>query len=115
MFVQQDRLTAFQDKTQGDIELICTGTQMKWISLSLTQEIGSFVYVEAPEEFDDTSFEHLCPVGAFADIQPFDELSRTGVLITFQVFQALISRINQRPYTLFAYQNPLSRAPPSLV
>lgn len=88
---------------------------MKWISYSLTEQAGAFVFVEPPEEFDNTSFEHLCPVGECADIQPFTKTSEADVLVSFQVFRALIARLNQRPYTLFAYQNPLSRAPPLLI
>ncbi|WP_338290741.1 hypothetical protein [Planctobacterium marinum] len=88
---------------------------MKWISYSLTEQAGAFVFVDAPEEYQNASFEHLCPVGEYADIQPFTKLSETAVLVNFQVFRALIARLNQRPYTLFAYQSPLSRAPPSLI
>lgn len=115
VFVQQGRLAAFQAQIEGDKELICTGTQMKWISHSLTEQTGAFVFVEPPEEFNDTSFEHLCPVGEYADIQPFTKPAEVEALINFQVFRALVTRLDQRPYTLFAYQSPLSRAPPSLI
>ena len=112
MFVQNDRVANIQANTTGDIELICTGAQMKWISLSLTEELGRFVFVDAPDDYSDIALDNLCPQGTLADHKFASDTSGHTGLIQFVVFRQFIARLLQRPYTFFAYQKALSRAPP---
>lgn len=85
---------------------------MKWISLSQTQALGQFVYVNAPEQYEELPLDNLCPAGNLADSQSAPGLIGPGLLVQFDQFKALVSRLHQRPYTLFAYQQARSRAPP---
>ena len=110
--VQHDRLANVQASTTGDVELICTGAEMKWISLPLTEELGQFVFVEAPEEFADLPLDNLCPEGALADAQSAYGLVSQAVLVQFHRYQGYAASLLQRPYTLFPYQKAQSRAPP---
>lgn len=112
LLVQQHQLANFKANNQGDVELICTGSQMKWISLSLTEELGSFVFVDAPDGAEELPLDSLCPAGAMADIQSNVALVSLAIQITFDAYRAFAARLNQRPYTLFAYQSAQSRAPP---
>ena len=110
--VQHDRLANIQANTTGDVELICTGAQMKWISLPLTEELGQFVFVEAPEEFAELPLDNLCPQGTLAEVQSAAGLVSHSILVLFDRYRGYAADQLQRPYTLFAYQKAQSRAPP---
>jgi hypothetical protein len=113
--MQQAQLLASED-----VELICTGKSMRYISVSQTQLKGEFVYVslDSPDfpALTDTldSSQHIdCTNGTLADLP----LSDSGVFhdaanALFVRYKALETRLHQQPYTAFTYSAALSRAPP---
>ena len=113
-FAQQQQLSAIQSKTHGDTELICTGAQMKWISVSLTEELGRFVFVDGPDDVDQRMLENACPAGTMSDLQSAVAVISDAIVVSFSRFHALVRSLRQRPYTSFTYQTALSRAPPGL-
>ena len=57
----QQFTTQFND-SNNDIELICTGNTMRWISLSATEHAGEFVYVSVDISkipVEPVSYTHL--------------------------------------------------------
>ncbi|MCC2617137.1 hypothetical protein LJ739_12865 [Aestuariibacter halophilus] len=96
----------------ADIELICTGTTMKWVSVSQSQLAGEFVYVEAPAVVADIDLDNLCPMQLQGELPSGltpAPVAQLDITLTYQVQQA---RLLAHPYTFFAYQHGQSRAPP---
>ncbi len=97
-----------------DIELICTGKDMRWISVSATQLQGKFVFV-TPDLEDEQTTHVDCTNSVLADTPQSTPLpSDISVSTHFVEYASYSVRIAQRPYTSFAYAAPLSRAPPTI-
>lgn len=105
--------------TGDDIELICTGKTMRYISLSATELEGKFVFISperlknSPELLKAPTQSVDCTNGTLADLPQSDGIYTSGLANIEGVrYQALVARIAQQPFTAFAYAAPLSRAPP---
>ena len=115
--------------TGDDIELICTGKTMRYISISATELEGKFVFISperlknsperlknSPELLKAPTQSVDCTNGTLADLPQSDDIFTSDLANIEGVrYQALVARISQQPYTAFAYAAPLSRAPPSLI
>ncbi|GEM_PF-6117668 len=55
------RLAHINASIGDDVELICTGNEMRWISVSLTMQENEFVFVESPTETQQIQADELCP------------------------------------------------------
>lgn len=98
--------------TGDDIELICTGKTMRYISLSATELEGEFIFV-SPELLKAPTQSVDCTNGTLADLPQSDDIDTSDLANIESIrYQALVARIAQQPYTAFAYAAPLSRAPP---
>ncbi|WDT85874.1 hypothetical protein [Alteromonas sp. 009811495] len=98
--------------TGDDIELICTGKTMRYISLSATELEGEFVFI-SPELLKAPAQSVDCTNGTLADLPQSDDIYTSDLVNIEGIrYQALVARIAQQPYTAFAYAAPLSRAPP---
>ncbi|BCO20817.1 hypothetical protein KUC3_36740 [Alteromonas sp. KC3] len=98
--------------TGDDIELICTGKTMRYISISATELEGEFIFV-SPELLKAPTQSVDCTNGTLADLPQSDDIYTSDLANIEGVrYQALVARIAQQPYTAFAYAAPLSRAPP---
>ena len=102
--------------TGDDIELICTGKHMRYISVSATELEGRFVFIspDFQDEFKSPPSHYVdCINSTLADIPQSIALAVDVTLVTKALrHQALQASIAQRPYTAFAYAAPHSRAPP---
>lgn len=112
----------------GDIELICTGKDMRYISVSQTELKGEFVFINldslnTPNTLTESLDPHLlsdsthyidCTNSTLADLPVGnDSFFTVTVDAIYARYQALKARLDQQPYTAFAYAAPLSRAPPT--
>lgn len=99
-----------------DIELICTGKHMRYISVSASELEGRFVFIspDFEDEFESPPPHNVdCINSTLADIPQPITLTTDLTLVTRELrHQALMTRIAQRPYTAFAYAAPHGRAPP---
>lgn len=95
-----------------DIELICTGKTMRYISLSATEREGEFVFISP--ELLKAPVEHVdCTNGTLADLPNIDNFPIDSMAVLSLVrYRALVSRLAAAPYTSFAFAAPLGRAPP---
>ena len=95
-----------------DIELICTGKTMRYISLSATELEGEFVFISP--ELLKAPVEHVdCTNGTLADLPHIDNAPVDSMAVLSLVrYRALVSRRAAAPYTSFAFAAPLGRAPP---
>ena len=95
-----------------DIELICTGKTMRYISLSATELEGEFVFISP--ELLKSPVEHVdCTNGTLADLPNIDNFPIDSMAVLSLVrYRALVSRLAAAPYTSFAFAAPLGRAPP---
>jgi len=102
--------------TGDDIELICTGKHMRYISVSATELEGRFVFItpDFKDEFKSPPPQYVdCINSTLADIPQSIALTADLTLVTKELrHHALQTRIAQRPYTAFAYAAPQGRAPP---
>ena len=95
-----------------DIELICTGKTMRYISVSATELEGEFVFISP--ELLKAPVEHVdCTNGTLADLPHIDNVPADAwVVISLVRYRALASRLASAPYTSFAFAAPPGRAPP---
>ena len=95
-----------------DIELICTGKTMRYISLSATELEGEFVFISP--ELLKAPVEHVdCTNSTLADLPHCDNVPVDSMAVLSLVrYRALVSRLAAAPYTSFAFAAPLGRAPP---
>lgn len=107
-------MSVMTEVSQEDIELICTGKDMRWISISATQLQGKFVFVTP--DLDDEHTTHVdCTNNVLADTPQSTPIpSDISVSTDFVEYTSYSARIAQRPYTSFTYAAPLSRAPPTI-
>lgn len=106
------QLSHIHQTQTGDVELICTGKSMKWISISQTEQAQHFVFVDAPEEFKTVDTQQMCPSMILADHKYDFAVHSHLVLAHYQAYQDKVSELLQRPYTSFTYLTSDSRAPP---
>jgi len=95
-----------------DVELICTGKSMKWISISKTEIANHFVFVEAPPEASNIDVENLCSNTWLSDSKKAICTSAHFEFIQSVSYIAELLRLEQQPYTAYPYQKALSRGPP---
>ncbi len=114
LLAQQQQLSNITGKLSKDIELICTGSDMKFISLSLSELQGEFVFVDAPEDIDPQQLADACPVIAMSDIKIDMDIAMHDIATHFVRFKAIASQLAQGPYTAYNFRTALSRAPPSI-
>lgn len=108
--VNTQQLQAVQQQTFDDAELICTGKQMKWISVSLSYQASQFVFIDAPEEAPEVN--HLCPNETLTEPNHLLATNSVTVLQQYVSYRAKVSQLVQRPYTAFPYTHAQTRAPP---
>lgn len=112
--VNAERLSRIKAMMPDDIELVCTGNQMKWISLSQTEQARRFVFVDPPVETQDYDAQQLCPNHYSNDLNHELALQSAQLNEQFVAYKALVQTLVQQPYTSFAYASSFSRAPPRL-
>lgn len=112
LLLNGQQLAQLRLQSFNDIELICTGKEMKWISLSKTAQSNHFVFVNAPEEADDINIANLCPESVLSDFKNTITAQAHNAAIQYVSYRARIDRLAQQPYTAYAYQKSLSRGPP---
>lgn len=98
---------------QGDFSLVCTGTEMKWISLSKTHTKGQFVFVDNPLVDDDVQLN--CTNHILSDLPHTIQTNSDQLTVPSLRYHALQLRLFQRHYTAFAYQTKQTRGPPHIV
>jgi hypothetical protein len=112
LLFNSQQLAKLRLQSFNDIELICTGKEMKWISLSKTAQTNHFVFVNAPEEAFDIDIKNLCPDNVLSDFKNIiPPLDHDG-LAQFVSYRARLVRLAQQPYTAYPYQKAHSRGPP---
>ena len=95
-----------------DIELICTGKTMRYVSVSASELAGEFVFV-SPELVKTSPQSIDCTNGTLADLPSYTSVNYDlQVSVLFQRFYALTESLVRRPYTAYPYTVPIGRAPP---
>lgn len=107
-----DKAQAGLSGNDTDIELICTGKTMRFISVSASDLAGEFVFISP--DIDKVGSDPIdCTNGLLANTPQADaHIPTLAVAVQFTQFYALTQSLIQRPYTAYAYAAPLSRAPP---
>jgi hypothetical protein len=103
-----------QQYASDDIMMICTGSEVKWISTDAYFNLDEVVFVEPPEHAPDITSQVDCTNKSLSDLQGKGALSHS-VDAQLLAYHALVSSIEQRPYTAFAYLTAQTRAPPSII
>ena len=113
VFAQNDQLSTLKSSAPEDLELICTGSEMKWISLSQSHTLGQLVFVDFEgDSTTDYSMDVACPDGLLSDKPSFMGTPNVDLAAHFVAYAHYIIQLYQRPYTLFAYLTAQPRSPP---
>jgi hypothetical protein len=112
LLFNSQQLAKLRLQSFNDVELICTGKKMKWISLSKTAQSNHFVFVNAPEEAIDLDIKNLCPDNVLSDFKNIIATVDQNGLAQFVSYRARLVRLAQQPYTAYPYQKSFSRGPP---
>lgn len=103
---------ANQYKTE-DATLICTGSQLRWISLSAFYQTGKMVFIDAPNDAPEQLEQVSCVYSYLSDSYT-DTLFTYKAISSIAAYRSYVVSLHQRPYTLFPYQTSHSRAPPAV-
>jgi hypothetical protein len=109
-WVSQQALSKLSAALPANIELLCTGSSMKFVSISETLALGQLVYVELPEQTQQHADFWCDGANAIFDHDQYD--STASAHNASQRYAALLQRRLQQPYTAFAYINAQPRSPP---
>lgn len=112
LLFNSQQLATLRLQSFNDIELICTGKEMKWISLSKTAQSNHFVFVNVPLEALDIEIKNLCPDNVLSDFKNIIAALEHDGLVQFVSYRARLVRLAQQPFTAYPYQKAHSRAPP---
>ncbi|MDO6841902.1 hypothetical protein Q4602_20665 [Paraglaciecola chathamensis] len=100
-----------QQYASDDAMLICTGSQIKWISTQAFFDTGDMVFIDPPTDAPAELGQMECP-NQFLSDHYTEVLSIVKLDDNTIAYKALVSRLARRPYTAYAYQTAQSRAPP---
>ena len=93
LLFNSQQLAKLRLQSFNDIELVCTGKEIKWISLSKTAQSNHFVFVNAPEEAFDIDITNLCPDNVLSDFKNIIATLDHEELVQFVSFRARLVRL----------------------
>lgn len=112
--VQSAQLASLKTSVPDDVELICTGSTMKWVSISQSEAAGKLVFVELnTSDKDDLLLEMACPGSKYADNPSQLSLAASIANLEIATSSSYQLALYQRPYTAFAYVTAQPRSPPT--
>lgn len=96
-----------------DVELICTGSTFKWMSVSIYQQTGEIQFVEAPENAPD-GFDHIkCSYSYLYDNGSDQVLISYQKKIVFENSSNQVIDYTNAEYTARKHRLAPPRAPPT--
>lgn len=111
-FEASQHLAQARSFSDEDKVLICTGRDMKWVSMSASWQAGTFVFVDAPEDLPQELKDIKCGDLFAQDLKSF---AYNAELIDAQLnYPDLIALRLSAPYLQAQYAKALSRAPPAV-
>lgn len=109
LLLNQSRLEKIQAYLDADLEIICTNSQMRLISISQTEAKGYFVFVDS--ENITLDIDELCPKKD--GISHSLILSETTYIFhSVDIFAAYDTTITSYFFKRLKYQLPENKAPP---
>jgi hypothetical protein len=109
LLLNQSRLEKIQAYLDADLEIICTNSQMRLISISQTEAKGYFVFVDS--ENITLDIDELCPKKD--GISHSLILSETTYIFrSVDIFAAYYTTITSYFFERLKYQLPENKAPP---
>ncbi len=98
--------------SSSDVELVCTGANFKWMSVSHYQKTGEILFVEAPKEAPQHSEQIKCSNQLLIDLKssvgPINDLPEIGTIS----FTRSTREYLNAGYLHRKHQQYVSRAPP---
>jgi hypothetical protein len=113
------QLKALEYKAQlgDDIELICTGAEMRFISVTKTQAAGKFVFVEPAQlkgDLPSIDLNELCPEHPYLDPDHLDLISTNTVPQLLAMHRHAVA-VYLAQFSASTYFQPLLRGPPNVL
>ncbi|MEM0912150.1 MAG: hypothetical protein AAGJ37_14330 [Pseudomonadota bacterium] len=112
LLMNHARLAHINMTIGDDIELICTGNDMRWISVSLSMQTNEFVFVDAPNDIQQIDANALCPDIDARDDDSFKITSYTNIIASWSAYQAVAFAAIQAKLLVHKYALSAPRAPP---
>lgn len=114
--VAQSQMSNLRSLTSNNDEvmMICSGTEIKWISKLVYLQTGKVEFVAEPQDVPTETSNFECPNSLLVKFSAEMSIFETTAKIKWQQFIAVFEALLQRPYTSFAYQVRQPRAPPVL-
>ena len=101
-----------QQFVTDDVTLICSGPEMKWVSISQSDAMGHFVYID-PADLDVSTPQLIdCTNSVLGDAVNDVVIDQPLFDLVFDVFSELIIKGYQSPYTAVSYLAHFVRGPP---
>lgn len=101
-----------QSYSDQDRVLICTGSNMKWVSLSQTELAGEFVFIDPPEEAVQFQYELDCASEVLLQLTDFDHVVPVSELVTRLTQGAVNENLYSAAETQWHAISAQPRAPP---
>ncbi|MCF2948549.1 hypothetical protein L0668_10560 [Paraglaciecola aquimarina] len=113
LFAASSLVSQAKSFTNQDVELICTGSTFKWMSVSHYQQTGEILFVDAPDNAPD-GFEHIkCSYSYLNDNNSEQALISTQASLAYEPFSNQTIEFINAEYINRKHQLAPSRAPPT--
>jgi hypothetical protein len=113
LFAASSMLSQAKSFANDDVELICTGTSFKWMSVSIYQQTGKIEFVDAPADAPEGFDTVNCSYSYLNDAHTDNALLEGSITLTFfNLSNKSIAYANAQ-YVARKHQLCLSRAPPT--
>ena len=103
-----------QKNLPDDITLICSGNAMKWVSISQSDALGEFVFVDPDTFISEDAPQVDCTSKVQADTNSTILFDTVPTITALSAYRSYVQRLYQRPYTSYPYLTVLVRGPPAL-
>lgn len=115
LFAASSMLSQAKIFANNDVELICTGSTFKWMSVSIYQQTGKIQFVDAPADAPEGFDAVKCSYSYLNDNKSNHGLTSEQPRLTFENYSNQSIEYINAQYTARKHKLSISRAPPTKI
>lgn len=112
LWINHARLAQINMSLGDDVELICTGSDMRWVSISMSAQANQLVFVEPPSESQQIAADELCPNIDARDNDTVDLMSNGVWISSWSAFYAVAFAVQEASLLTHKFLLSTPRGPP---
>ena len=112
LWINHARLAQINMSLGDDIELICTGSDMRWVSISMSAQANQLVFVDPPSQSQQIEADELCADIDARDDDTFDLITNGAWISSWSTFYAVALALQQARLLSHKFLLSTPRGPP---